>query len=191
MSAPVKLYFSDEPEPQVDEIKQGMMQPLLEQLAARGFVRLGLMYEKGPLWSGATRELVLTSTAERTIASVGFRGLKLSYYFYTPFTGGQIVITACNSFRDFFKEDFVSEVVTSGEVEEMLEIHKKAVAGFEAKGYVPFNDYGREAVVQATQQYYRSPYPKRQLRVAGTVNALLFIFSVLLLALFLNAAVRG
>ncbi|HSW57226.1 MAG TPA: hypothetical protein VLH15_02365 [Dehalococcoidales bacterium] len=182
------LSFQDQPDPPVDEIHMEMAKPLLEKMEAGGFKQLGYMVEKAPLWSRSTRELVMVSASDKIIASIGFRGLKSSYFLYTPFEGGQVVITAHNCFRNYIKPDFMTTEVKSGDLDEMLESHKNDVESFIAKGYVPFRDYSREAVMRATNQYYKSSYPATQLRVAGVINSLFFIVCLLIFYLLVRAA---
>jgi hypothetical protein len=184
-----KLYFQDNPDPPIDSIRQEMVKPTFEKLESRSFKQIGLMLEKPPLWARSSREMVLVSTDKKIIASVGFRGLKLSYFFYTPFQGGQVVVTAYNSFRNFHKDDFATAVVNSGDIDEMLEVHKNAVDNFIAKGYTPFNEYTREAVILATNQYYKSPYPRRQLFIAGITNSAFFLLSLLAFYIALRAVI--
>ncbi len=178
------LYFEDNPQPPIDEMRREMVRPVIEKLEALGFTQLGIMVDKPPLWAKGSREIALASSSRHTFASIGFRGLKPSYFLYTPFTGGQLAITAHNSFRDFAKNDFVTTVVASGDLEEMLETHKKQVEDFIARGFTPYRDYTRETVIEATNLYYNSPYPRRQLRVAGTIN-LLFVLVCFLIFIFL------
>jgi hypothetical protein len=173
-----KLYFQDSAQPPISDIHQEMVKPVFEKLEAQGFKQMGLMLEKPPLWARSSREMVLVAPEKKIIASVGFRGLKLSYFFYTPFKGGQVVITAYNSFRNFNKKDFATAVVNSGDIAEMLEVHKNAVDNFVASGFIPFDEYTHEAVISATIQYYKSPYPRRQLLIAGITNSAFFVLSV-------------
>jgi hypothetical protein len=184
------LFFQDVADPPVDELHQEMIKPKQEQLSALGYTYLGLMVEKAPLWAKPSRELVLVSEKDKIIASIGFRGLKMSYFLYTPFEGGEVVITAHDCFRNFVKPDFITTEVKSDNLEEMIESHKKDVADFEAKGYVAFTQYNRESVIRATNQYYQSPYPSKQLRTAGFVNTGIFVFSLLVLYLLVNAALQ-
>lgn len=187
---PVKrrLYFEDDLQKPVEAAKRETLRPVIEKLESLGFKPLGMMVEKFPLWAGVSREISMTSPAAKTIASLGFRRRKPSYFFYTPFTGGEVVITSYNSFRDFNKDDFVTTVVPSGEPAEMLEIHQKQVEKFIALGSVPFTEYTRESVIKATELYYDSLYPKQQLRIAGLFNLLFFIVCLFLLAILIRSA---
>jgi hypothetical protein len=147
------------------------------------------MEEKAPLWSKSSRELVMVSANHKIIASFGVRGLRLSYFLYTPFEGGQVVITAYNCFRNYVKPDFITSEIKSGELDEMLESHHKDVEDFVAKGFVPFNEYTREAVIRATNLYYKAPYPSKQLRIAGFVNSVFFLLSLFVFFILIRAAI--
>jgi hypothetical protein len=188
---PVKrhLFFEDDLEKPEEQPRRAVIRPIIEKLAALGFKPLGMMVEKYPLWAGSSREVVMVSRDAKIIASLGFRNGKPSFFLYTPFTGGEVVITSFNAFRDFKKADFVTTIVPSGEPEEMLEIHKQQVEKFVALGNVPFTDYTRESVILATNQYYDSPYPKQQLRIAGLFNLLFLIVCLLLLAILARGAI--
>ncbi|HEX7476084.1 MAG TPA: hypothetical protein VF318_08985 [Dehalococcoidales bacterium] len=187
---PVKrhLYFEDDLQKPAEAAKRETLRPVIEKLESLGFKPLGMMVEKFPLWAGTSREITMVSPVVKTIASLGFRRRKPSYFFYTPFTGGEVVITSYNSFRDFTKDDFVTTVVPSGEPSEMLEIHQKQVEKFMALGYTPFTDYTRDSVITATRLYYDSLYPKQQLRIAGLFNLLFFIVCLFLLAILIRSA---
>ena len=182
------LSFQDRAEPPIDEIRQEMIKPVLEKLQALGFTQLGLMVEKTPLWGRGSRELVLVSAKDKIIATLALRGPVLSYYFYTPFEGGQVVVTAHNCFKNFVKPDFVTSEIKSGDLDEMLESHKKDVADFVSKEYVPFNEYTRESVIRATNLYYQSPYPSQQLRYAGGINVIFFLLCLFLLYILIYIA---
>jgi hypothetical protein len=183
------LFFQEAPDPPIDQIHQEMIKPRVEKLEALGFTSIGLMLEKPPLWSKSSRELVLVSSEHKIIASIGFRGLKLSYFFYTPFEDGQVVVTAYNCFRNFIKPDFLTSEVKSGDLDEMLESHKKDVDDLVAKGYIPLKEYTRESVIRATNLYYKASYPSKQLRIAGVINSVFFFFSLLVFYLLVKAAV--
>jgi hypothetical protein len=182
------LYFEEQSQQIGDETRRAALQPVIEKLEALGFKQIGLMVEKFPLWAGVSRELTMVSATERIIVSLGFRRGKPSYFFYTPFTGGGVIITAYNSFRDFKRDDFSTFVIVSGEPEEMLESHKKQVADFINSGYTPYSEYTQESVIEATRQYYDSPYPKQQLRIAGMFNILFLIICLFLLSILIRSA---
>jgi hypothetical protein len=180
-----KLYFEDQPRVPISAERLKAIQPVIEKMEALGFSQLGFMVDKPPLWAKGSRELVLASPTEKTIASIGFRGNKPSYFFYTPFSGGQVVITAYNAFRYFRSEDLVTEVVSTQDLNEMLRIHKKQVDDFITRGFSPFSSFSQESAIEATYLYYRSPVPLRQLRIAGAIN---LIFLLLCIAVFALAA---
>lgn len=189
-----KLYFEEQPRVPITEERLKAIRPVIAKMEALGFSQLGFMVDKPPLWAKGSRELVLASPAEKIIASIGFRGNKPSYFFYTPFSGGQVVITAYNAFRYFHSEDLVTEVVSTEDLDEMLRIHKKQVGFFIDKGFSPFTNFSRESVIEATYLYYRSPVPLRQLRIAGTINLTFLLVCVLVFALAawgLISAIRG
>ena len=182
------LYFEDNPQPPIDELRREMIRPIIEKMEALGFKQLGIMVDKPPLWAKGTREITLASNDRKVFASVGFRSLKPSYFFYTPFSGGQVVITGHNSFRNFHKDDFVTSVFSEDDMGEMLAVHQNQVKEFVNKGFTPFGDYTRETVIEATNLYYRAPHPLRQLRIAGIINLLFILLCIFVcVILFLGA----
>lgn len=178
------LYFTDNPKPPIDEIQRQMVRPVIEKMESLGFKQLGIMVDKPPLWAKATREYTLASADRKIFASVGVRSLKPSYFFYTPFTGGQVVITGHNAFRNFRKDDFMTTVFSGEDMGEMLEMHRHGVEEFVNKGYTPIKDFTQETAIQATNQYYKSPYPRQQLRVAGVINLIFILFCIFICALY-------
>ncbi len=165
--------------------RQEKMQPIIDKLKAVGFTDLGVMVEKPRLGSRTTREYAMASKEQRIFASIWFQRDKIAYFFHTPFTGGEVVITAFNSFRDFFKDDFVTNVVASGDLTEMLAAHKDHVENFISKGYTPYTDYTQETFIQATNEYYKSPYPRQQMRTAGLFNLAILLITVFFIVIFL------
>jgi hypothetical protein len=185
-----QFYFEDALREGEDEMRREQVSPIMEKMEALGFKQLGVMMEKQPLWAKATREIALASATDKIFASIGFRHGQPSYFYYTPFTGGQIVITAYNAFRFFHKEDFITAVVTSGEPSEMLEEHNKHVKEFSDKGYTPFREYSRESLIEATNLYYKSPHTRQQLRTAGMISLMFWVICVLIFILFLRGTLE-
>lgn len=180
-----RLYFVDDSGAGLSANKQEIIRPVLTDIEALGFTQLGFMMDKPPLWAKGSREIVLASSTEKTFASIGLRRNKLSYFFYTPFNGGQVVITAYNAFRNNILPEFVTTVVYERGVEEMLNLHRKQVEEFRGKGFIPYQDYSRESLLKATRSFYNSPLPSRQLRTAGMINLLIYLTFILILALLI------
>ncbi|MBN1188743.1 MAG: hypothetical protein JXA46_03235 [Dehalococcoidales bacterium] len=184
------FYFEDGLSRPEDERRSEQIQPVIEKMEALDFESLGVMLEKQPLWAPVTREIALASSRDKIFVSIGFRHTQPSYFFYTPFTGSQIVITAYNAFRYTRKEGFAIAIVTSGEPAEMLEEHKKLVSEFVEKGYTPFRDYNRETLIEATNQYYASPYTRQQMRAAAMISLIFWFICILVVVLFARGAIE-
>jgi hypothetical protein len=184
------FYFEDNLSKPEDESRRELVRPVIEKMEALGFKSLGVMLEKQPLWSRVTREIALASSQDKIFASIGFRHNEPSYFFYTPFTGGQVVITAYNAFRHSRKDDFATAVVSSGEPLEMLEEHKKMVKEFTDKGYTPFRDYNRDTLIEATNLYYASPNTRQQMRTAAMFSLFFWFICVMILVLFLRGVME-
>jgi hypothetical protein len=68
--------------------------PIAEKLEALGFFKMGVNTAKLPLWGNKRREMMFASTHEHAFTSIIHVNYKTIYYFLTPFSGGQFVITA-------------------------------------------------------------------------------------------------
>ncbi len=185
------FYFEDNLNRPEDESHRELVRPIMEKMEALGFKSLGVMLEKQPLWARITREIAMASSEDGIFVSIGFRHNQPSYFFYTPFTGGQVVITAYNAFRHVRKDDFVTTVISSGEPLEMLEEHRKLVKEFTDKGYVPLKDYNRETLIEATNLYYASPHTRQQMRTAAMISLMFWFICVLILILFVRGALEN
>jgi hypothetical protein len=183
-----RVFFDDSGAP-ISEKHRELVRPVLEKIEALGFSQLGFMTDKPPLWAKGSREIVLASSTERTFVSIGLRKNRLSYFFYTPFTGDQIVITAYNAFRDVHLDGFVTAVVYTEDIEGMLEVHREQLQEFIRQGFEPYREYNRESIVKATYSYYESPFPRQRLRVAGMINLFVYLVFILVLALLIWGAV--
>jgi hypothetical protein len=180
-----QLFFDDTLQNQSNLAHWDVVQPVAEKIESLGFNRLGILSEKPVLWGKGFREISLASKAVLSFASVGFRGYKPSYFFYTAFTDGQIVITSYNAFRKLNKPDLITTVVNKDDPAEMLDMHKKQVENQVSEGWIPFREYNREDAIKATQMYYNASYPKMQLRTAAISNLLFLAFLIFVLVLYL------
>jgi hypothetical protein len=180
-----KFYFDDNPQVPIRETSREALGPVTERLAALGFTQLGLLIEKPPLWARGSRELSLASTEAKTIVSLGMRGLRPAYFFYTPFEEGQVLITAYNSFKNFKSEDFIITVVDTADLDEMMNIHKRKIEEFQQKGFRPFQTFDRDSVIRATYFYYASRRARRQLLIGGLASLGYMVLLVVILALLL------
>jgi hypothetical protein len=186
-----RFYFEDDLGGTDEAARREQIRPTLEKMEALGFKQLGIMLEKQPLWGKATREIALANPAEKIFASLGFRRSQPSYFFYTPFTSGQVVITAYNSFRFYHSDTFSSSLVSSGEPAEMLEEHKKIVREFMDKGAAPYQEYTRESLIEATNLYYAAPHTRDQLRAAASMSLFFWVICIMIFILFARGAFGG
>ena len=80
-------------------------------------------------------------------------------------------------------------MVYTEDIEGMLAVHREQVREFMGQGFEPYQEYNRESIVKATYSYYKSPFPRQRLRVAGIINLLIYLVFILVLALLLWGAV--
>jgi hypothetical protein len=171
-----------------DDDKKSAIREVTEKLKTLGFSYLGVLAEKAPLWGGSSRELVMVSQTAKVFVYLGMRLGRPAYFFYTPFTGGEVVITAHNTFRNAHNERLVMTTIPSGEPAEMLALHRQQVEKFAEMGRTPFTEYSRESLIKGTLQYYESSAAKRQLRLAGAFNVLYLLICLFLLAILIKGA---
>ena len=148
-----------------------------------GFHLIGTKVERLPLWGGKLRELSLASTDLLAFASIYVSRSKPIYYFYTPFSGGGVVLTANDLFRKVKGPDFIQTVVPYSNPEKVLAEHQEHVQGFINKGLIPFQQYTGETRVEATYHYYSSHTENRSRRIWGACYSLIFLWWVLLFVL--------
>jgi hypothetical protein len=168
-------YFDKNVDTPVTKMHQETVQHLSEQLEALGFLKLGIKIEKPPLWEKAGRELAFASIKARAFASIFVIKNKTTCYFYTPFSEGQVVLTANDGFTGVATGNFMQSVVASADLEELLGIHQKRVEAFCTKGFTTFQEYTRETRIIATSQYYNSHQVRRLMRTSGAMYLMLFL----------------
>lgn len=153
--------------------KQETMRQLEEQIEGLGFRRLGIKVEKR-LWLRATRLMDFASVQSRSFASIYVQKDKIKYYFFTPFSGGQMVLTANHVLLPATSgETLISSV--PGPPNELLSLHQDRVQSLCAKGFDPYKEYTKETRLKATEQYYKSDLVRKQMRLAGWICLLLFM----------------
>ena len=97
---------------------------MVEQLKTLGFSPIGVKVEQRLLW-GSISDLSLASNIAHMFASITVINSKTLYYFFTPFTGGQAVLTANDGFPAVHTEDFIQSTANTVTPSELLAIHQR------------------------------------------------------------------
>ena len=164
------------------EISPGKMEKdeeVLEQLATLGFTPSGVLYEKPPLWSKPVEVLILTSAKASEFICVIVGKRRVTYYFQTLFSSGQVVITAEGGFKPVNDVDLYQSVVSSDEPAEILKRHRENVKHFVSQGFSPVRSYTGDVIGGSTQVYYGFPIVQKGMRTYGSMNSgLLFILCI-------------
>src|SRR5438552_4156310 len=159
------------------------------------------MVEQQPM-GVAVRSLAFEAGEEKVFASiVGLDRANSSYYFYTPFVDGAVVLTSCQEILQPVKTGtFVHQGFKGRTMDELLALHLKAVSTMVAAGHQPFDKYTRDTRIQATDMYYANPdatIMQRKLRsklvggFASTLGLLILAAAFLVYRLLFNRGLLG
>jgi hypothetical protein len=151
---------------------------LANQLQALGFYQIGIKIEHPPLW-GSNSELSFADGAGHTFASVAVINGRPVYYFFTPFNGGQAVLTANANFTATNAPDLLQATLTPGDPATLLSVHQKHIEEFTKKGLTPFIEYTQQTRLEATSLYYKIKTVRKQMRLLGAV----YLFFLLVICL--------
>jgi hypothetical protein len=177
------------------------VQGLITELQSIGFRALGVKIEQPPM-GGAVRSLSFEAAEEKVFASiVGLDRVSPSYYFYTPFVDGAVVLTSCQEILQPVKTPtFIHQGFKGRTMDELLALHLKTVSTLTAAGHQPFAEYTRESRIQATDMYYANPdatIMQRKLRskllggFASTLGLLLLAAAFLVYRLLFHRGLLG
>ncbi|MCJ7606121.1 MAG: hypothetical protein MUO19_08860 [Dehalococcoidales bacterium] len=170
---------------EISPAKMEKAKELLEQLNALGFTPSGVLFEKPPLWAKALEVLILTSDTAGEFICVVIGKRRMTYYFQTLYTGGQVIITADGGFKPVNEGGLYQSIVSSDNPAEILERHRENVKHFVSQGFSPVHAYTGDVIGGSTQVYYGFPIVQKGMRTYGSMNSgLLFILCIpLILAL--------
>jgi hypothetical protein len=147
-------------------LQQGNVNYLVEQLKTLGFSPIGVKVEQRLLW-GSISDLSLTSNIAHTFASITVINSKTLYYFFTPFTGGQAVLTANDGFHAVLTDNFIQSSVSVASPTDILSLHQKHVDEFLVKGFIPFSEFNQQTRLEATSLYYKTSSVRGRMRKNG------------------------
>ena len=187
-----RYYFDDSPDTSMKTFHKKIVSDISARLTALGFNELGVKMEKFPLWGARAEELVLALPSAQAFAVITVYRNTATYHFYTPFTGGQIVMTSPGSFKKISSPDFVSSVVRDSEdAGVVLAKHQENVTAFVKQGLAPYREYTRESRLESTVLYYQSKPLRSKARKVGafTFGAFVILMVPLVLRLLILSGV--
>ena len=155
-------------------LQQGNVNYLVEQLKTLGFSPIGVKVEQRLLW-GSISDLSLASNIAHMFASITVINSKTLYYFFTPFTGGQAVLTANDGFPTVHTDDFIQSTANTVTPSDLLAIHQRYVDEFLKKGFVPFSEYNQQTRLEATSLYYKINSIRGLMRKNGATYFMFFL----------------
>ena len=170
----VRSHFDAGNDASLKFLQQGNVLSITEKLKALGFFQLGVKIEQRPLW-GSISDLSLASNSAHTFASITVINSKTLYYFFTPFSGGQAVLTANDGFSTVNTADFIQSSVFAATPADLLAIHQRYVDEFLKKGFSPFSDYTQQTRLEATSLYYRINSVRKKMCTNGATYFILFL----------------
>jgi hypothetical protein len=155
-------------------LQKGNVRSITEQIEALGFLPIGVKIEQRPLW-GSISDLSLASNRAYAFASITVINSKTLYYFFTPFSGGQAVLTANDGFPTVNNKDFIQSSVNVASPTDILAMHQKHVDEFRKKGFTPFQEFNQQTRIDATTLYYKISSVRGRMRKNGATYFFFFL----------------
>ena len=155
-------------------LQQGNVRTITEQIQTLGFLPIGVKIEQRPLW-GSISDLSLASNRAYAFASITIINSKTLYYFFTPFSGGQAVLTANDGFPAVNTADFIQSSASSTNPADTLAIHQKYVDEFRKRGFTPFQEFNQQTRIDATALYYKINSVRKKMRKNGATYFILLV----------------
>jgi hypothetical protein len=180
-----RIHFDDSPYSSMKTFHKKTVSEIADKITALGFTELGVKVEKFPLWGSRTEELCLASPAAQAFAVITVFKNTATYHFFTPFSGGQVIMTSPGSFKKIETPEFLSSIVRDAEdAGVVLAKHQENVAAFVSKGLTPYREFTRESRLESTALYYNSGPLRSKARKVGAFT--FFAFVILMVPLVLQ-----
>jgi hypothetical protein len=130
----------------------GKVAKLIQEFGNLGFANLGVFSEE-TLFGKA---LSITSASEqaRSFGLIRKQGAKIIYSFYTPFVGGEVLLTANGYFPRIRKQDCLIEAIPGSDVEKLFATHNKRLQALTAGGSIPFDAFTQASRMDAARLFY-------------------------------------
>ena len=132
------------------------IQALVEEMQALGFKLLGVLSEQAPL-SQPIPSITLAWPEQKAFASITHIGGKAHFFFYTPYQGGQILLSANGYFGNIQARGCVVQSMPRAGMAQVWQAHLKRQQNFLEQGYLPLAEYTPETRQQAARRFYAHP----------------------------------
>lgn len=164
----IRGWFASEG-PAVDRLKsRDDVRATMARLADAGFGYLGWRTEQWPLF-GRSHCLEFVSPAESICASVFRVAGRTVIHLFTPMAPDAFVLTTNGRCRPTDSGDYIHAVCPAGELEELLQTHRRNVQRLAHSGRAPLAVADQQSRIAQLAAYYRHPQVRREMRgqVAG------------------------
>ena len=151
---------------------------LISTLTNLGFISLGIKIEKFPLWGKKNYEINFYSQEEYCFASILTQKKRVSYYLYTPFKNGGLVLTNNGKSSIDSKSDYLISNISGAEPEDILNIHRVQVQNL-SESQDPINTFTQETRIESTKMFYAASQSRHLMRKKGILNSLLAAYYIL------------
>jgi hypothetical protein len=183
------FYFDVNRNKSAQLFQQDDLRAIANQLEALGFYQIGIKVEHPPLW-GSNSELSFADGNVHAFASISVSNGRPVYYFFTPFTSGQAVLTANTNFPAANAPDILQATLANGKPVELLALHQRHVKEYTKRGFTPFIEYNKQTRLEATSLYYKLKTVQKKMRLLGAVHLFFLLIICLPFAYFLFKAFR-
>jgi hypothetical protein len=167
----------------LDPEREPAMERVDKELRELGFGKIGAIQVRPPLSSGWA-DLVFAAPALRAFADVGVRAGAVAVTLFTPFAGGEAVMTSDFKRATSERRDFLAGGIPGADVPGLWAVHRRRVEHFKPGGSAPqaWDDFSIAGRVRADEVVYHGP-GKRELRGRAMASAVVALFAFVLLAM--------
>jgi hypothetical protein len=171
----------------LDPEREPAMERVDKALTALGFGKIGAIEVRPPLSSGWA-DLVYAAPALHAFADVGVRAGAMAVTFFTPFVGGEAVMTSDFKRATSDRPDFQAGGILGADIPALWAVHRRRVEHFKP-GASPWDDFTVAGRVRADEVVFHGP-GKRELRVRAIQPAVVALFALVLLVMSAIQLVR-
>lgn len=166
----------------LDPEREPAMERVDKALRELGFEKVGAIQVRPPLSSGWAN-LVYAAPALHAFADVGVRAGAMAVTLFTPFAGGEAVMTSDFKRATSERRDFLAGGIQGADVPGLWAVHRRRVEHFKpASSPQVWDDFTVAGRVRADEVVYHGP-GKRELRGRAVASAVVALFALVLLAM--------
>ncbi len=170
-------------------LRNKRVKQVTKDLESLGYSLLGVFSESA-IFVPTVKSVVYASAEHKAFVSIASPTVKAYTCFFTPFTDGEVLLTADGYFKKIDTEDCAVQVLSRASIKQLFEAHQKRLQDFEAAGANPFAEYTQATRLQTFRMIYANPSIQRwmrwnMLRTLGLSLGVAGIFSVLCVAVFI------